>query len=202
MKRLALILLLQCILIYAQVDVDSALNNSRMSFNVTKDSLQGDSIDVKSLVEQQILAAKIKMGNESKSENQINDPYKLNVSNVPDYKPKKTLLQLFLNLSFEVKIFLIFSVLLFSLVAVRRLVLRIQKKEGMILRNKIKMLREEKIPDRVYDKKTKTRRELIHKIPVKKISEKHITKKAKELKISKGEILLAARLKYLEYEKM
>lgn len=186
--------------VYSQINIDSVISKSSVQ-SVFKDTTSEDTINVRSLVEQQILAAKLKMEKESKS-NDSNNSYKEYVSDVPNFKPKKTLLQLFLNLSFEAKFLIIFSVFLFTLIAVRRIVLRIQIKEGIELRNKIKMLREERVPSRIEDKKSKSRRELIHNLPVKKLSEKNITKKAKELKISKGELMLAARLKYLEYEKL
>ncbi len=186
----------------AQINIDSIINKyATNSTAVVKDTIPEDTINVRSLVEQQILAAKLKMQKES-TNHDSNNSYNMNVSEVPNFKPKKTLIQLFLNLSFEIKILLIFSIFLFSLVAIRRIVLRIQHKEGIELRNKIKLLREEKVPSKVEDKKSKSRRELIHNLPVKKLSEKNITKKAKELKISKGELMLAARLKYLEYEKL
>jgi len=186
----------------AQINIDSVINKyAKNSTTVVKDTISEDTINVRSLVEQQILAAKLKMQKESIN-NDSNNAYKMNVSEVPNFKPKKTLVQLFLNLSFEVKVLLIFSIFLFTLIAMRRIVLRIKIKEGIELRNKIKLLREERVPSRVDDKKSKSRRELIHNLPVKKLSEKNITKKAKELKISKGELMLAARLKYLEYEKI
>ncbi|MDH7604764.1 MAG: hypothetical protein QHH13_07690 [Melioribacter sp.] len=186
----------------AQINNDSLISKSvSILSGVVKDTITEDTINVRRLVEQQILAAKLKMQKESIS-NDSNNSYKLNVSEVPNFKPKKTLIQLFQNLSFEVKFLLIFSIFLFTLIAIRRIVLRIKIKEGIELRNKIKLLREERVPSRIEDKKSKSRRELIHDLPVKKLSEKNITKKAKELKISKGELMLAARLKYLEYEKI
>ncbi len=202
MKKLIFILLAFYTFINAQVNIDSQLNKTSQNAFVENNTTSDDSIDIRNLVAEQILAAKLKTKSEQK---QINNPdsfSKVKITEVPYFKPKKSLIQLFLGLSFGAKLFIIISVFLLSFIAIRRIVLSIQKKENMHLKNKIKLLREEKVPSKLEDKKTKSRRELIHNLPVKKLSEKNITKKAKELRISKGELMLAARLKYLEYEKL
>ncbi|MEG8945576.1 hypothetical protein [Rosettibacter firmus] len=203
MRKVIFYIFFSCAVINAQVNIDSLLTKTSGNLALkSTDTITGDSINVKSIVEQQILAAKLKMEQEKLEKNNINNSYEVNVSNVPAFKPKKTLVQLFLNLSFEVKLLLIFSFFLFLLIAIRRIILKVQKKAKQGLKNKIKLLREEKVISKVEDKKSKSRRTLIHDLPLNRLTEKNITKKAKELKISKGELMLAARLKYLEYERM
>lgn len=187
----------------AQINVDSVISKSSITLNSgVKDSLPKDTINISSIVQQQILAAKLKMEREALNNNQRDSKEIVTTAANKNIIPKKTITQLFLELSFEAKALIIFSTFLFAFIGIRRTVLKIQKKERIELKKKIGMLREEKVPSKIDDKKSKSRRELIHNLSVKKLSEKNISKKAKELKISKGELLLAARLKYLEYEKM
>lgn len=187
----------------AQINVDSVISKSSITLNSgVKDSLPKDTINISSIVQQQILAAKLKMEREALNNNQRDSKEIVTTAANKNIIPKKTITQLFLELSFEAKVLIIFSTFLFAFIGIRRTVLKIQKKEKIELKKKIGMLREEKVPSKIDDKKSKSRRELIHNLSVKKLSEKNISKKAKELKISKGELLLAARLKYLEYEKM
>lgn len=204
MRKLIFYIFFFCALIVkAQVNIDSLLTKTSGNLALkSTDTITGDSINIKSLVEQQILAAKLKMEQEKLEKKNVNNSYEVNISNVPVFKPKKTLIQLFLNLSFEVKLLLIISFFLFLLIAIRRIILKVHKKAKQGLKNKIKLLREEKVISKLEDKKSKSRRTLIHDLPVNRLTEKNITKKAKELKVSKGELMLAARLKYLEYERM
>lgn len=205
-KLLTILICLFAIRVCAQINVDSIIGKSSTTISSIEDTLSKDTINISKIVEQQILAAKLKMESESKKNNISTNSNTLAVNEVSEnIKPKKTITQLFFNLSFEVKIILIFSSFLFTFVAIRRIVIKNQRKERAELKKKISLLREEKVPlqkawnsTKIDEKKSKSRRELIHELPVKKLSEKNISKKAKELNISKGELLLAARLKYLE----
>ena len=77
-----------------------------------------------------------------------------------------------------------------------------KRKSNQAQKEKIQLLREEKIKLSPLPKLQFLRRTLRNSELVLKGSEKHISRTAKNLKISKGELFLAARLKLFEVGKM
>ncbi|AFN75384.1 hypothetical protein MROS_2154 [Melioribacter roseus P3M-2] len=159
-----------------------------------------DSVNVRELVAQQILMAKIK--NEKK---EIKEPDIIQTA--PEYenespvviKKKKSVYQLFVDLPFNVKLLISFSAFLFALIFIRRAVLKAQQKARKKLKIKIGMMREEKLQPTTDIRRSKFRKELLSNPVINKLNDKNINKKAKELKVAQGELMLAARLKYYEF---
>ncbi len=159
-----------------------------------------DTIDVRELVAQQILMAKIK-----NEKNEVKQPdiiqaapqYKTDVPVV--IKKKKSLYQLFVDLPFNIKLLISFSAFLFVLIIIRRAVLKAQQKSKKKLKINIGKMREEKLQPVTDYRRSKFRKELLSNPVINKLNDKNITKKAKELKVAQGELMLAARLKYYEF---
>jgi hypothetical protein len=159
-----------------------------------------DSVNVRELVARQILMAKIK--NEKKA---IKEPDIIQTA--PEYeneapvviKKKKSVYQLFVDLPFNVKLLISFSAFLFALIFIRRAVLKAQQKARKKLKINIGMMREEKLQPTTDIRRSKFRKELLSNPVINKLNDKNINKKAKELKVAQGELMLAARLKYYEF---
>ncbi|MGK9477075.1 hypothetical protein [Melioribacter sp. OK-6-Me] len=159
-----------------------------------------DSIDIRELVAQQILMAKIKNENNAVKEPDI-------IETAPEYEnempvvinKKKSFYQLYLELPFNIKLLISFSAFLFVLIFIRRAVLRAQKMSKKKLKNNIGMMRQEKLQLVTDHRKSKFRKELLNNPVINKLNDKNISKKAKELKVAQGELMLAARLKYYEF---
>lgn len=100
--------------------------------------------------------------------------------------------QLFISATFLVLIALVF----------RRAILAFKQRATKVLKHKIAMLREEKVVARVDTKLNEVRKKLRNGKSIFDVSEKQISSLAKELKIAKGELLLASRLKLFEIGKM
>lgn len=211
MKKYLFLLIagLICSVSFAQVNVDSLLNGGKTT---AVDSLSAnsiiagtdDSVNISELVQQQILMARLKAIQDSSNTanaetREIVVPVTEKISRV---KTETSSFSFLGKLPTEYKILIIVSVILFLLVMVRRFVIRIKKSLKAELKKKISMLREEKVFAKPNAKSTKSRRTLIDNPIINKLTERNIDKAAKELSISKGELMLAARLKYLEYGKM
>ncbi|MGK9367376.1 hypothetical protein ACSSWA_00570 [Melioribacter sp. Ez-97] len=159
-----------------------------------------DSVDVRELVAQQILMAKIKNEKKEVKEPEI-------IQTAPEYesetpvviKKKKSVYQLFVELPFNVKLLISFSAFLFVLIFIRRAVIKAQQKSRKKLKINIGMMREEKLQPVTDIRRSKFRKELLSNPVINKLNDKNINKKAKELKVAQGELMLAARLKYYEF---
>jgi hypothetical protein len=88
------------------------------------------------------------------------------------------------------------------LVYVRRKKLNTKKITKSDFKNGIKLIREEKVKDKKYDKLSLIRNKLIGSTPAFQLSNDSVAKNARELKIAKGEIYLAARIKLQELKKV
>jgi hypothetical protein len=188
---------------FAQVNIDSVL----IAFN----NFQPDSVDVSKLVQKQIEAARMKEESILKSENEnkvdLNKKENIEIATIPVAaavinKPANNKIVEFINsFSIEVKIFSIFSLLIMIIVSFRRILIRFKKKIKNSLKHRIAMIREEKVIIKKDRIKTRARKSLKKEKLIERLSESGMNSKARELSISKGEILLAARLKTFSYGK-
>ncbi|MDQ7817329.1 MAG: hypothetical protein RDU14_09940 [Melioribacteraceae bacterium] len=189
--------------LFAQINIDSVL----IAFN----NIQPDSIDVSKLVQKQIESARLKEATDrtievedtvgfSKNENIENAAIPISVS-VINKPANNKVIELINSFSIEVKIFFLFSVLIILIVSLRRMLIGFKKRIKNSIKQRIAMIREEKIVLKKDRNKTRTRKSLKKDKVIEKLSEAGMNSKAKELSISKGEILLAARLKTFSYGK-
>lgn len=71
-----------------------------------------------------------------------------------------------------------------------------------ILKKNIKAIRQEKVLYSGDDKLSERRRNLFNKLNIRKLNSRNINNKAKQLSISKGELLLAAKLNQMQGRKI
>lgn len=102
----------------------------------------------------------------------------------------------------HVKIFLAGSIVILFALSFRRTLLAFKKRSTTTLKNKIAMLREEKVVAKTDPKLENARKKLRDNKSIFDVSEKHISKVAKELNVAKGELLLASRIKLFEIGKI
>lgn len=198
MKKLILILFFFQIVLFGQV-TDSI---SYMSDN---------SINIKAIVQKQINDAILKKSDQQKSivnEKEVLTVPAQNISlKVEEKNTNNAEYNLFTNLFAKIplhyKIYLFLSTAIILGLIFRRSIYKLKKASVKKLKNRIALLREEKIGGSIIDpKKRKLRLELKENISLLKPSEIEIAKTAKQLNISKGELILAARLKFLEVNKI
>ena len=193
----------------------SSISNSSTS-NV---SAAPDSVDIRQMVEEQISAIKIRQLEEakksenitekksgeksetsltSKDENRSDLFYTSLVSTLERIKTSLLSLDV-LNNKFSILGFA--TILIFSVVIIRRKILSRQKDNKNSLKENIRLLREEKAVKKLNPKLTDVRNSLIRDSLTFANPKAGISKIAKELNIAKGEILLAAKLKSHELNK-
>lgn len=199
---LAIILFFNCSL-FAQLNIDSML--------VAINNIAPDSIDVSQLVWNQIEAARLK---ETDLQNRVDDD-KTKISKneemqstlipisvaVVNKSANNKILEYLNSASIEIKLFFVISALIILLVSLRRVTIRFKKKIKNSLKQRIAMIREEKVIVRKDRKITQRRKSLKKDKMLENLSEAGLNSKARELSISKGELLLAARLKSFSYGK-
>jgi len=185
---------------------------STLSFSQSIDLEQKaatDSIDLQALVAKQMAAAierqleeKLNPGTEVK---QI--AIEPNTIKKVDEREKEKIIQAeaspflssLLAIPWQYKAFALFSVVILFFVFTRRIVLSFTRKSKKALKKKIGMMREEKVGgSKSNPKLAKTRMSLKDNLEMLKQNDRQVSKKAKQLNISKGELLLAARLKLYE----
>ncbi len=181
----------------AQVNIDSVLS----SINY----MEPDSVNISEIVQAQIESAKLKAMQDQLQTVENKDSEKTGRISIPVTNIKKTeepgLTEYFNSLKPEVILFIIISAALIVAVISRRIVIGAKKKVKNSIKQKIAMIREENVilkPDR---KRRKVRLLLRKNKFIEKLSGSNISSQARELEISKGEILLASRIKILEYGK-
>ena len=190
--------------------LSSISNSSSSSVLVTSDS-----INIRQMVEEQISAVKTRQLEEAKkSENIVEKKsetslkgkeengsglfYTSEVSTLEKIKTAFSSLEV-MNNKFSILGFA--TILIFSVVIIRRKILSRQKVNKNSLKENIKLLREEKAVKKFNPKLTGIRNSLIHDSSTFANPKAGISKIAKELNIAKGEILLAAKLKSHELNK-
>jgi hypothetical protein len=195
MKRNVLVFFLFSTLIIAQTTtIDSTSNKA-----VDKDSVNIRELvqaQIQNAIEKQTAASKVS-GSSTKTESvDSSTPQEEQIAS------HGLILGVIINQPLHMKIFEISSFLIITVLLSVRLVGAIQKKSLHVLKEKIAMLRNEKIIYKQDPKLQVIRKQLPNKDSIFNKSDKHISKAAKELKISKGELLLAARLRLFEVGKM
>lgn len=190
-------------------------------------SSTSDSVDIREMVLQQINNARQRQYAEVNNpqlpvvpNDTINEPVKEEIQQaslltdkliVPEVKKASnksaainvSFFQPFLQLPLQYQIFIAVSITIVSFVILRRTLYSLNKRSKKALKKKIGMLREEKVGGaKINPKIQKTRKILKDNLEIFKHNDKQLSKNAKQLSISKGELLLAARLKLLEVGKM
>lgn len=204
MKRFLIILLmLTTCRIYAQVNIDSVL--SKLSY------IQQDTINISELVRKQIEEARSKAetseffveekpAQDTTTANIESAVISIPVANISKTETNKVT-EMIDSLSINVKIFLAISIVILILVSFRRLLIRLKKNVGNGLKKRIAMIREENVIVKKDRKLTKARKALRKLKFIENISGNGVELMARELSISKGEILLASKIKKFEYGK-
>lgn len=204
MKRFLIILLmLTTCSIYAQVNIDSVL--SKLSY------IQQDTINISELVRKQIEEARSKAetseffveekpAQDTTTANIESAVISIPVANISKTETNKVT-EMIESLSINVKIFLAISIVILILVSFRRLLIRLKKNVGNGLKKRIAMIREENVIVKKDRKLSKTRKALKKLKLIENISGNGVELMARELSISKGEILLASKIKKFEYGK-
>lgn len=204
MKRFLIILLmLTTCSIYAQVNIDSVL--SKLSY------IQQDTINISELVRKQIEEARSKAetseffveekpAQDTTTANIESAVISIPVANISKTETNKVT-EMIDSLSINVKIFLAISIVILILVSFRRLLIRLKKNVGNGLKKRIAMIREENVIVKKDRKLTKARKALRKLKFIENISGNGVELMARELSISKGEILLASKIKKFEYGK-
>ena len=190
----------------------SSISNSSTS-NV---SAAPDSVDIRQMVEEQISAIKIRQLEEAKKSENIAEKSETSLTSKDENRSdlfyiytslvstleriKTSLLSLdVMNNKFSILGFA--TILIFSVVIIRRKILSRQKDNKNSLKENIRLLREEKAVKKLNPKLTDVRNSLIRDSLTFANPKAGISKIAKELNIAKGEILLAAKLKSHELNK-
>ena len=168
--------------------------------------LSADSVNIHAMVQKQISLA-LKKNTESKIISLPNVEEKLKVlvdnKNPVQAEPRQTFFNFILSQPLHYKLFTIGSFLIIFFIVLRRILTNLNRKSISALKNKIGMMREEKIGGGKQNLKLAgIRKTLKEKIEIFKRSEKHLSNRAKQLNVAKGELILAAKLKILEVEKM
>ncbi len=156
-----------------------------------------DSVNLQEIVRQQIEAAKLKNSAAEQSE-----VYK--ASGPVELLPVQTEANnnIFSKIPLQRLIFLTGSVLIISALVLRRTLISLKQKSSKELKTNIAALREEKVAIRRNLKLSDIRKKLRGRKSIFDASDTQISKLAKQLKVSKGELLLASRLKLFEIGKM
>jgi len=168
--------------------------------------LSADSVDVHAMVQKQIILA-MEKHTESKIDLLPDSQEKIKVppDNVsPSYSESKPA---FLNFLFSqplhYQLFTFGSFLILLYIALKRVLTNLRRKSVNTLTSKIEMMKEEKVGGgKLNPKLARIRKTLKEKIEIFKRSEKQMSKTAKQLNVSKGELILAAKLKMMEVENM
>lgn len=170
-----------------------------------------DSINIRAMVEEQILNAMLKQSQPQVStaneKDVISVPVNEATHKVENGKTNNAEINIFTRLFYRIplqyKVYIFLSTAIIFGLIFRRSLLHFKKASIKKLKNRIALLREEKIGGSVVNpKKRKLRLELKENLSIIKPSEIEIAKTAKQLNISKGELILAARLKLLEVNKI
>ncbi len=168
-----------------------------------------DSIDLHALVDKQIAAAI-----EKQLQEKLNPKPIVVVTNVVE-KPAKIekgksaqananpFFDFIMTQPWQYKTFALISVIILGFVFIRRFILSFTRTSTKALKKKIGLMREERVGgSKENPKLAKTRRVLKENLELFKQSDGQIGKRARQLNLSKGELLLAARLKLYEVGKM
>ena len=200
MKRVIYFILFLPLLLNAQVPLEFPAVPKTDVFETTQTS---DTIRISDLVQQQIEKAKEKRSAELQATANIIEEILVTPAIVKEVPKSSTSIKEFVgSMPLHIRIFILISILIMIFVISRRIVVVFQRKSLRILKEKIRLLREEKVRSKENPKLKRFRKELKERRLILNYSEKHITKVARDLNIAKGELLLAARLKLFEVGKI
>ena len=196
MRKVYLILILFSSLLIAQeTSSDSTTTNASVS----------DSVNIRSLVQEQIQKA---LQNQTESvitsASNVQPEEKTTTTVNPEEQSSNTgiVASMIFGQPIQYIIFELGSLLIVGFIVLRRIIQSIQKKSLNAFKAKISLLRNEKVLAKQDPKLQMVRKQLSNNDSIFNKSEKHISKRARELKISKGEFLLAARLRLFDVGKM
>ncbi|NMB83613.1 MAG: hypothetical protein GYA14_17535 [Ignavibacteria bacterium] len=204
MKKLLTIVMIFFISnLFAQVNIDSVL--SKITY------VPQDTVNISELVKMQIEQARLKeeisksVANETPKQYEEAEKAKSSVITIPVSSittvKNNRLVDFFNSLSIDVKIFLAVSTLILLTVLFRRIIIQLKKNEGKGLKKRIAMIREEDVIVKKDRKLSKTRKALRKIKVIENVPSGSLDLIARELSISKGEILLASKIKKFEYGK-
>ncbi|MFA7288205.1 MAG: hypothetical protein WC055_04935 [Melioribacteraceae bacterium] len=169
--------------------------------NDSSSTVAPDSISISEMVLSQITNAKEK-GSHSSIIKNIPAPKVKIPKAVTKQSIKNNSASVLDSFSMEIKIFASASILIIFFVTIRRILGGIKHRSGSKLKKKIGLMREEKFLVIADTKKSKIRKTLKTKLSLNNLDSKKINKKAKQLQIPQGELVLAAHLKYLELKRI
>lgn len=168
-----------------------------------------DSVDLQELVSKQMAAAMEKQLHEKLNPKPVAAVTKAVEKPVTIKKEKSTqananpFYNFILAQPWQYTAFGLISVLIVGFVFIRRFILSFTRTSTKALKKKIGLMREEKVGgSKENPKLAKTRRVLKENLELLKQTDGQIGKRARQLNLSKGELLLAARLKLYEVGKM
>lgn len=199
MKKTTLIFLFSIVLTF--VCSAQQKSNEVMSSSYFKPVAEKkDSVNISEIIQSQVAAAQLKEVNEKNSVQQVVKPVAKPVAK-PETKPVAKAVKSSEKLdqaSMPVGIFLfvVGSLVIFYFLIFRKKMF--ERKSKAALKNNIKMLREEKLMVRTKERKNNPRPKLVDDTAHMNPKGMVISQMAKELKVSQGEILLAARIKSYE----
>lgn len=200
MKKTITLLVFISTLCMAQVAADTIAFTSK------------DSIDIHAIVEKQIAAARERALNEilnpkpvvaeTKKETVVAKTVKKEI-NATKQANANPLITFILAQPWQYTVFALVSFFIIGFVLARRVIVSFTRSSKKVLKQKIGMMREEKVGgSKSNPKLAKTRKMLKDNLEIFQQANKQIDKKAKQMNLSKGELLLAARLKLYEVGKM
>ncbi len=164
-----------------------------------------DSINIKALVQKQIEDARNKKA-ENFSDAQPVIQAKIEVPVIKSLQPKETsntMISYLMSQPVQYKIYEVVSLIIIGFVLLRRIMKNYSKKSKKNLKIKIGLMREEKVGmTQTNPKLVKIRKVLKDNLEIFKQDDQQLAKTARQLNVSQGELLLAARLKFFEMKKM
>ncbi|MEW6654669.1 MAG: hypothetical protein AB1394_14545 [Bacteroidota bacterium] len=177
-----------------------------------KEAIAADSIDLRAVVAKQIAAAIEKQTKAKLTPKPEEKPIVTEAKTTQNVAAGKQLepvqaeaapfFSVLTSLPLQYNVFALASVVIICFVFTRRIVLSFARSSKKTLKKKISLLREEKIGgSKENPKLVKARRSLKDNLEMLNKADGHVGKRAKQLNISKGELLLAARLKLFEVGK-
>lgn len=165
----------------------------------------GDSIDIHAMVQKQIDEARRKQTLVlSNSASLVETQRSIAIETAePKSSGSNSLLILFTRIPFIYKVYAAISFFIMVIIFGRRYISMFNSKSLSSLKEKIGLMREEKIGGSKSDAKLIESRKVLKSNPaVFSGSEDQLSKVARKMNLSKGELILAARLKFFEVKKM
>jgi hypothetical protein len=163
-----------------------------------------DSVNVRAMVKKQIEDARAKKtnvyANKPVEEARVTLPV---VKNISVQESPNSTMTILMNQPVQYKIFGVLSLVIIGFVLIRRTIMNFGKSSKRNLKVKIGLMREEKVGGaKANPKMMKIRKVLKDNLDIFKQNDQQLAKTARQLNVSQGELLLAARLKFFEMKKM